>query len=104
MNLRVRNHPILGPLAQGRQVTFTFDGRTFHGWEGEPIAAALTAAGIRVLRRTGKHAQPRGIFCAIGLCTDCMVTVDGVPNTRSCVTPLKAGMTIQMQSGERGRK
>ena len=102
MDLRIRHHPVLGPLSRGRQVTFTFEGRTFQGVEGEPIAAALTAAGIRVLRRTGKQGQPRGVFCAIGLCTDCMVTVNGVPNIRSCVTPLKAGMTIELQREKRG--
>ena len=97
--MRVRDHPVLGPLVPGREVEFTFEGRRLTGWEGEPIAAALAAAGIRVLRRTRLRGEPRGIFCAIGLCTDCMVVVDGMPNVRSCVTPLRAGMDIRMQVG-----
>lgn len=94
---RVFDHPVLGPLRAGRRVAFTFEGRKLHGLEGEPIAAALMASGVRVLRRTRLHGQPRGVFCAIGLCTDCMVIVNGVSNVRACVTPLEEGMEIRMQ-------
>ena len=67
--------------------------------EGEPIAAALKAAGLMVHRYTKKEHKPRGIFCAIGRCTDCVMVVDGVPNVRTCITPLKAGMKVQTQYG-----
>ena len=63
------------------------------------FAAALKAAGILIHRYTKKEHTPRGIFCAIGRCTDCVMVVDGVPNVRTCVTPLKAGMKVQTQYG-----
>lgn len=97
--MRVRNHPILGPLKVGALVTVQVDGETVEAIEGEPIAAALLAAGKTVFRYTRKLHEPRGVFCAIGRCTDCMMVVDGVPNVRTCVTPVRAGMKIQTQHG-----
>ena len=67
--------------------------------EGEPIAAALINAGITAFRTTQKRHEPRGIFCAIGRCTDCMMVVDGQPNTRTCVTPVRDGMRVETQHG-----
>ena len=61
--------------------------------------AALKAAGVMVHRHTLKNDAPRGIFCAIGRCTDCVMIVDGQPNVRTCVTPLRAGMRVQTQYG-----
>ena len=96
---RIEEHPILGVQEKGEAVTFSFDGREYSGFEGEPVAAALKAAGVMVHRYTRKEHQPRGIFCAIGRCTDCVMIVDGVPNVRTCITPLKAGMRVQTQYG-----
>ena len=87
---RIDEHPILGALEKGQIVKFTFDGKEIEGYEGEPIAAALKAADVMVHRYTQKEQKPRGIFCAIGSCTDCVMIVDGVPNVRTCITPLKA--------------
>lgn len=92
--MRVREHPILGRLELGRKVEVKVDGKAVEAFEGEPIAAALMAKGIKVLRRTRKKRDPRGIFCAIGRCTDCIMTVDGMPNVRTCVTPVREGMEI----------
>lgn len=69
------------------------------GYENEPIAAALKAAGIEIHRYTRKKHEPRGIYCAIGRCTDCVMIVDGRPNTRTCMTMLKEGMTVETQYG-----
>ena len=66
-------------------------------FEGEPIAAALMANGIRVFRKTRKRGEPRGVFCAIGRCTDCIMTVDGVPNVRTCMVLVKEGMQIKSE-------
>ena len=96
---RIKEHPILGVQEKGIPVTFTFDGKSVEGYEGEPIATALKAAGLMVHRYTQKEHKPRGIFCAIGRCTDCVMVVDGVPNVRTCITPLKAGMSVQTQYG-----
>lgn len=99
MGTRILEHPILGEIEKGKLVTFTYDGKKLQGYEGEPIAAALKAAGVMVHRYTKKRHEPRGIFCAIGRCTDCVMVVDGVPNVRTCVTPLREGMKVQTQYG-----
>lgn len=99
MENRIAEHPILGVQEKGRTVTFTYDGKELTGFEGEPIASALKAAGVMVHRYTKKEHKPRGIFCAIGRCTDCVMVVNGQPNVRTCVTPLKEGMKVQTQYG-----
>ena len=99
MDIRIEEHPILGVQGKGKLVKFTYDGKEYEGCEGEPIAAALKACGIMIHRYTKKEHRPRGIFCAIGRCTDCVMVVDGVPNVRTCVTPLKEGMEIKTQYG-----
>lgn len=99
--MRITDHPIL-TFERGREVEFEFDGRALTGYEGETIAAALHAAGVRTLRRSVRTKRPRGFFCAIGRCSSCLMTVDGVPNVMTCVTPLREGMRIETQDG-RGR-
>ncbi|WP_317302467.1 (2Fe-2S)-binding protein [Acidaminococcus timonensis] len=97
---RILEHPILGMQNEDKKIVeFTFDGKTVQGYEGEPIAAALKAAGVLIHRYTQKQHKPRGIFCAIGRCTDCVMIVDGKPNIRTCMAPLKAGMKVQTQYG-----
>lgn len=75
---------------------FTFDGQSLPLRPGQSLAAALTEAGLRSFRQTAKGA-PRGIFCGMGVCQDCLVTVDGVPNRRACMTPAVAGQDIRTQ-------
>ena len=96
---RISEHPILGPLPQAEEVLVTIDGRRIRARRGETIAAALIAAGITTFRRTEGRDQPRGVFCAIGKCTDCVMTVDGVPNVRTCVTLVADGMQVSTQKG-----
>ena len=97
--MRIEEHPILGKFEKGRKVQFTFDDRTMQGFEGEPIAIALRSSGVLIHRYTAKRHEPRGMFCAIGRCTDCIMIVDGVPNVRTCMAPLKEGAVIQTQMG-----
>ena len=99
MEYRIREHPILGEIEETKKVRFTYDGKTMEGREGEPVAMALKAAGVQIHRYTRKKHEPRGIFCAIGRCTDCVMVVDGVPNVRTCVTPLKEGTRVETQYG-----
>lgn len=96
---RIMEHPILGTTEIGRMVEFTCDGRRLEGVEGEPIAAALRVAGVMIHRYTARRREPRGVFCAIGRCTDCVMVVDGKPNIRTCITPLREGMVIETQYG-----
>jgi predicted molibdopterin-dependent oxidoreductase YjgC len=93
--MRIESHPILGKLKKGKIVTIEVDGNPIKAFEGEPIAAALWAAGIKTFRTTEKRKEQRGPFCAIGLCTDCLVNVNGIPNVRACITPIEKDMDIK---------
>ena len=95
---RILSHPIL-EIATQKRVTIYFDGREMEALEGEPIAAALMAAGHLRLRETEKLRASRGVFCGIGQCLDCAMIVDDVPNIRTCITPVRAGMQVKTQKG-----
>lgn len=97
--MRVEVHPILGEARWGNRVTLMVDGEPVEAIEGEPIATALLAAGRRAFRRTTQRNEPRGVFCALGRCTDCVMIVDGQPNVRTCVTPASDGMIVETQIG-----
>ncbi len=97
--MRIPHHPILGDAPPAKSVTILVDGRPVQALEGEMIASALTAAGIKRLRTTSKGHDPRGIFCAIGRCTDCVMEVNGRPNVRTCMTPVEDGMAVNTQIG-----
>lgn len=79
--------------------TFGFDGRQVPFEPGQSVGAALTAAGIRSWRTTRKQGRPRGLFCGIGVCFDCLVTVDGRPNERACLLPATPGAVVTSQEG-----
>jgi len=97
--MRITEHPILR-FEHGPTVRFTFDGCELEGYEGEVIAAALHAAGVRVLSHSHGRQRPRGFYCAIGNCSSCLMVVDGEPNVRVCVEKLHAGMRVETQSGK----
>jgi aerobic-type carbon monoxide dehydrogenase small subunit (CoxS/CutS family) len=80
-----------------REVTFTFNGKSFKGVEGQSIAAALMATGVRELRKTRFNEEPRLIFCGIGICFDCVVVVDGIANQRACLVEIVDGAKIESQ-------
>lgn len=93
------DHPILDFNSKDKKlVSFTFEGKTFNGYEGEPIAAALHDNGIKKLRISPKLKRNRGLFCAIGKCSSCLMKVDGIPNIRTCTEPLKQGMKVEYQN------
>ncbi len=87
-------HPIVG-FSKGPLVNFYFEGQLLQGCEGEPVAAALHAAGIRMLGHSRRLGRPRGFFCAMGKCSSCRMVVDGVPDVMVCVTPLRSGMVVE---------
>lgn len=101
---RIKEHPVLGKSPEEKIVSFLYDGKEVQGYEGEPIATALKNAGVMIHRYTKKKHKPRGIFCAIGRCTDCVMIVNGKPNIRTCITPLEEGMVIQTQYGVSAEK
>lgn len=85
-------------------VSFSFEGQTLETAKGDSVAAALAVTGHRHLRNSVVSAEPRGIYCMIGTCFDCLVEVNGVPNVQACRTTVQDGMVICRQSyGESGQ-
>jgi threonine dehydrogenase-like Zn-dependent dehydrogenase len=82
----------------GEFITFTFDGTAVTALPGETVAAALIAAG-HIHHRTTQKGQPRGVFCGMGVCYDCLLTIDGTASQRACMTQISAGMKVTRQPG-----
>lgn len=83
------NEPIMN-----ERLDLTFDGRPLTARPGQSVGAALTEAGVKSWRSTRVAGKPRGLFCGIGICFDCLLTIDGVPNQRACLAPVQAGMRL----------
>jgi predicted molibdopterin-dependent oxidoreductase YjgC len=85
----------------GKEDPFTIevDGAFITACDGQTVAAALIAAGKQMFRHMPSGA-PRGFFCGMGVCFDCLVTVDGLADQRACMTPVRQGMRIQTRSTE----
>ncbi len=94
---RIGEHPIL-PTSDRPEIPFTWEGRPLVAREGEMIAAALFAHGVRIFGHHTKDGAPQGIFCANGQCAQCMVIANGIP-VKSCITPVTAGMEVQPAEG-----
>ncbi len=86
----------LGVTTHSRQdkVTIYVNGLAVPASSGGNVHAALQAAGFQILRRAGL--EPRGIFCGMGVCYDCLITVNGRPGQRACMTPVHDQMEIQL--------
>jgi len=78
---------------------FTFDGKDIPFVPGQSVGAALIAAGTSTWRTTRVHGRPRGLFCGIGVCFDCLVVADGRPNERACLLPARDAMQVTSQEG-----
>ena len=76
-------------------VAFTFDGRPMMAEAGQTVGAALLAAGVRSWRRTRAGGRPRGVFCGIGACWDCLVDVNGDRALRACLVPVREGDEVR---------
>jgi D-hydroxyproline dehydrogenase subunit gamma len=95
----VSERRLTGPVGRGRPVTLVVDGAAVPAFEGESVAAALLAARRRSLRVTPKCGEPRGMYCGIGLCFECVMVIDGQPGTRTCLTPVRDGMRVEAAHG-----
>jgi predicted molibdopterin-dependent oxidoreductase YjgC len=87
--------------AAGADFAFTFDGREVRARDGDSIATALLAAGEQVTRTTPVGQTPRGPFCMMGACFDCLAEVDGVGGVQTCLVPAQPGMVVNRQIGVR---
>ena len=84
-------------VERGKLIEFVVDGEVLPAYVGETIAGALTAAGRRVFRHSEKTGSPRGVFCGIGICFDCLVTVEGMGRVRSCMVEVRPGMRVSLE-------
>jgi D-hydroxyproline dehydrogenase subunit gamma len=93
-----RRLPLDDGVERGAAVTVTVDGRPVTAYLGETVATVLLAEGSGMTRTT-VAGSPRGIFCGMGVCFDCLAVVDDVPNTRTCMTWVRDGMRVARQAG-----
>lgn len=82
-------------ITYGDAITFTVDGNPLEAHRGQTIAAALVASGRRTFRVTRVNGRPRGLYCAMGVCFECIVKVDG-ETVRACMTPVEDGMQVTL--------
>lgn len=78
-----------------RTVPIVIDGAAAEASVGETVAIALLAAGYLATRRTPVTGSPRGGYCLMGVCFECVVTIDGVPNRQGCLVEVQPGMRIE---------
>ncbi len=96
---RIHKHPVLVfPIR--KEINFSYNGKPLKGREGDTIASALHASGIKKLSESMRLKRPRGFYCAIGNCASCQMVVNGKANTKTCVTPLEEGMVVMTQHGK----
>ena len=98
MDLRIWKHPIL-EFKRDKRVHIYLEDKEIDAYEGETIAAALYASGIKIYSKSVKYHRPRGFFCGIGKCSSCLMRVNGIPHVRTCVTLVKDGMRIEYEKG-----
>jgi len=84
--------------ATEKDVTFIFDGQQFKARQGDNLAAALIAAGVVSIRTTPVSGEPRGPFCMMGACYDCLVEING-ETVQACMTSVIAGLQVQRVTG-----
>jgi sarcosine oxidase subunit alpha len=85
----------------GTAVTLMVDGKPIRARTGDTVAAAMLAAGIDHCRTTPVTGAPRAPYCLMGVCFDCLVTIDGVGSRQGCLVPVREGMAVETQIGKR---
>lgn len=98
------NRRIRKGVERGQPFEIEVDGEKIPAYEGETVGAVLLAAGRRTLRFTNKGEQPRGLYCGIGLCQECRMVIDGIPDTQACRTLATPGCRVETQQGNRKRR
>jgi len=88
-------------LADGAEVALVVDGKPVTARQGDTVAAALLAAGLPHCRTTPVSETPRAPYCLMGVCFDCLVTIDGVGSRQACLVPVRDGMRVDTQLGKR---
>ena len=86
----------IGSIKRKEMVTFLVNGKKVQAYRGETLLAALLAAGYKRLKKSPVNHDPRGALCGMGVCFECIVTVNGIPNTRSCMIEVENNMEIEI--------
>ena len=94
--MRIINHPIID-FEKRKKLHFNFNNKKITAYDTDSIASALHAAGVKVFSHSLHHKRARGFFCGIGKCSSCFMTVDEIPNVRSCITPVQENMDVHQQ-------
>lgn len=94
--MRIKKHPIID-FKFDKKLRFYFNNKIMYGFDGDSIASALHAQGVKKFTTSQKYARPRGFFCGIGKCSSCLMRVNGVPNVRTCIAPLKDSIYVETQ-------
>src|SRR5438552_6149412 len=85
-------------IRRDRPLAIDFEGRRVSAFDGDTVGSALAAAGVTITSRSFKYHRPRGLFCMTGSCPNCLMQIDGIPNVRSCLEPVRAGMRVERQN------
>ena len=83
------------------EIDFSFDGRSITAGVGETLATALLAAGVETFRESVVGGEPRAPYCLMGICFECLLTIDGIQNRQSCLIEVREGMVVSSQRGAR---
>lgn len=83
---------VAADVERGAAVRIVVDGQPVACFAGETVATALMAAGL-VRLRDDRSGRPRGLFCNMGTCCECLVRIDG-RRVRACLTPVRDGLEV----------
>ena len=97
MTARLPETPEEG-IRRDRPLTFDFEGRKVAAFDGDSVGSALAAAGVSITARSFKYHRPRGLLCMTGSCANCLMQIDGIPNVRACIEPVREGMRADRQN------
>ena len=89
------------PEAAGKTISLMIDGKDVQARDGDTVAAALLAAGIEYCRTTPVSGARRAPYCMMGVCFECLVSIDGIGNRQACLIPAREGMRVETQTGAR---
>ncbi|MGE5340580.1 MAG: (2Fe-2S)-binding protein [Candidatus Omnitrophota bacterium] len=86
----------IGNIKRKEKITFFVNGKEVDAYKGETLLAALIAAGYKQLKKSPVKGTPRSALCGMGVCFECIVNVNGVPNIRSCMTEVENNMKVEI--------
>lgn len=89
------------PEAESAGIEVTIDGRPFLGRPGDTVAAVLMEAGQVACRTSAVSCEPRGPYCLMGVCFECLVAIDGIANRQACLVPIESGMQVETGAAKR---